>query len=251
MTTIRTGGVAAVARLQNGLTPHENLTVKYVTAATVDIDADGLLLFDTNGVAKRFPAVDLTADITASGENGLDTGAEDSETWYAIWAIGKADGTVAALLSESFSAPTLPGGYTYKGFVGAVYNDNSGDFPKFLQNGSTVVLYRLSNIVLSSGDATAYANVALPVIPPNAKFVAIVLGLKTSAGTADVYIRLASGGSGTTPDLDETTFGAPGTGTASFLFPAAEVPIATPQQISYYLIGTNAQADMRVGGWSY
>jgi len=77
-------------------------------------------------------AQNLTLDITASGALGLDTGAESADAWYYIWAIAKTDGTVSALLSESYTAPTMPAGYTLKRLVSYVRN-TSGDFVVFLQ----------------------------------------------------------------------------------------------------------------------
>jgi len=44
---------------------------------------------------------DLSADITAAGAGGLDTGAEAASTWYEIYAIGKADGTKAIMLHRA------------------------------------------------------------------------------------------------------------------------------------------------------
>jgi hypothetical protein len=84
--------------------------------------------------------IDVTAtktlDITTGGANGLDTGAEAASTWYAVWAIGKTDGTTAGLLSVSFSAPTMPTGYTLKRLVGAVRNDASSNLIEFWTAGN-------------------------------------------------------------------------------------------------------------------
>ena len=65
-----------IVQRQGALTPHESLIVKQASASTVDIDADALVLFDAAGSARRYTAVNLTADITASGANGLDAGVE-------------------------------------------------------------------------------------------------------------------------------------------------------------------------------
>lgn len=71
----------------------------------------------------------LTADITASGANGLDTGSEASNTWYFIWVIyNPTTDTEAALLSLSNTNPTMPSGYTKKRLVGEIKNDSAGDF---------------------------------------------------------------------------------------------------------------------------
>jgi hypothetical protein len=69
----------------------------------------------------------LTADITASGANGLDTGSEATSTWYALHVIDGPNVAVASLLSLSATAPTLPAGYTVFRRVGWVRNSGGGD----------------------------------------------------------------------------------------------------------------------------
>jgi hypothetical protein len=76
----------------------------------------------------------VSAAITASGANGLDTGTEAISTWYNVFVIW--NGTSAAcLLSVSATAPTLPGSYVNFVRVGAVRNDGSGNFWRTLQYG--------------------------------------------------------------------------------------------------------------------
>src|SRR3990172_12758616 len=75
----------------------------------VDITADVIAIEDL--VVSSFSK---TADITVSGANGLDTGSEAANTWYNIFAIAKADGTTASLLSLSATAPSMPATYTKK-----------------------------------------------------------------------------------------------------------------------------------------
>jgi hypothetical protein len=48
-----------------------------------------LIVMDTDGTKYATPTTPLTADITASGAGGLDTGAEAASTWYEVYAIGK------------------------------------------------------------------------------------------------------------------------------------------------------------------
>lgn len=107
------------------------LSIVRPSVSTVDIDASSIVLKD--GVdAYEATSVNLTADITVSGINGLDTGSE-ANIWYYIWVIYNGT-TVASLLSASSTAPTMPSGYTYKALVGAVKN-TSGDFVNFKQSG--------------------------------------------------------------------------------------------------------------------
>lgn len=107
----------------------KKLKVTRPSATTVTVTADEIII---SGNLKS--SLSVTPDITASGANGLDTGAEANSTWYYIWIIRKSsDGTVAGLLSTSTSAPTMPSGYDQKTLVSAVFNDSGGNFINFTQ----------------------------------------------------------------------------------------------------------------------
>ena len=91
----------------------------------IKITADYLTLIDNNNFSILTPSVDVTAIITNSGANGLDTGSVAASNWYYYWVISNGT-TTAGLWSLSNSSPTMPSGYTYKKFIGAVYNQSSG-----------------------------------------------------------------------------------------------------------------------------
>ena len=150
-TAITTVGTVTAGNFK--LSRNEGLIVKYVTAATVDIDADYLTVFDSNSYGAILPAVNLTATITSSGANGLDTGSE-AEIWYHIYVIYNGT-TVASLLSASATSPTMPSGYTYKKYVGAVYNHNT-HFRNFHQIGNDVGIGR--NLVSATNFTTSWVT---------------------------------------------------------------------------------------------
>jgi len=126
--------IVGLAQVNGMVGSHKNLAVLRAGVATVDVDADFIIVWDSSNNAKLLSAVNLTAEITSSGANGLDAGSEASGTWYYIWVIY--DGTTtSALLSTSATAPTLPSGYTYKALVSAVRNDGSSNFVDFNQKG--------------------------------------------------------------------------------------------------------------------
>lgn len=140
-----------------------------------------------DGQAILHAASDLTLDITTSGKNGLDTGAEASDTWYYIWMIYN-PGTqeTAGLLSASSSSPTLPSGFTKKRLVGAVRNNGSSNFRQFLQT-DTDVDYFEQETLLSAGSATSYTALSLASMMPTS--LSPTASINGKAGT--------SGGSGT------------------------------------------------------
>ena len=144
------------------LARNEGLIVKYVSATTVDIDADFLTVFDSNNYAVILPTVNLTANITSSGVNGLDTGSEATNTWYHIYVIYNGT-TVASLLSTSATSPTMPSGYTFKKYVGAVYNNSSSNFNDFEQRGNNVAIVGAQ---IGYTTNTSYQTKAGPAILP-------------------------------------------------------------------------------------
>lgn len=94
------------------------------------IDTTGVFLFNSSTtVTKR-----LDASWTAgTNQGGLDTGSEATSTWYACWAIAKADGTIDYLFSLSATAPTMPTGYVYKVRIGWIYNQSTSIIRPFFQ----------------------------------------------------------------------------------------------------------------------
>lgn len=97
----------------------KNLSIKVASNTTVTVAAD--FVVTTNGTTYQTTALSGTINLGTNGAaNALDTGTIAIDTWYAIWAIAKADGTTAALASTSATTPTMPTGYTYKARVGWV-----------------------------------------------------------------------------------------------------------------------------------
>lgn len=118
------------------------LVVESTSVTAIDINADLLMVGDGNGF-ELLSDVDLTATITASGLNGLDTGSEATSTKYYVYVIhNSTTDAVASLISTQSTrlgqSPTLPGGYDYWREVGEFYNDSSGDIVGFQRIGDKV-----------------------------------------------------------------------------------------------------------------
>lgn len=245
-------GLTGIATVEptggNVLAPHEGLVLNQATPATVDIDARALLLKTVAGAAIRVEDVDLTVDITMSGANGLDTGVEAVSTWYHVWVISDGS-TVAGLLSTSATIPTLPGGYVYRGYAGAVYNDAGGDFVAFFQRGAFVG--QAVQKAIDNGTSPTFAAVSLSAyVPTTANLVQVKLQIEASSGTAVTTVVVASEGSGTAPlyeYLSANTVGSPNITIGT----QGQIVLSTLQQIKYHVVGLNAQADIFVLGWIY
>jgi hypothetical protein len=245
---------AVVARRDNILTPHENLKITRPTTNEVTITADGLLLFDSDGAVKRFPTFNETPDIAATGANGLDVGSSAANTWYHIFAIGKEDGTDAGLFSLSATAPTMPSGYTYKGYVGAVRNDGSDQFVNFHQRGNYVAVDGSHLNALSAGTATSYTAVSLSaIVPSTARSCWGYFGIgQTSAASAVIWMGVAPDGSGTADTYGELFTQNPyGNSLNTQINSTLEVYMSTAQQIMYYVAGTNAAGYITINGWRF
>ena len=119
----------------------------------------------------------LTLDITDAGVNGLDTGVEAPDTWYAVYLIGDSTLTnpTAGLLSTNFAGPVLPAGYDKYRRVGCVRNDGAGDFIPFRQIGADCLrryyldLTPATSQVLAAGADAIFTDVDLSAfVPPTA-----------------------------------------------------------------------------------
>ena len=160
---------AAIAVMVGALMQNLVLTQSSASPAVLTITADRLALFNTDTVPLCYVArsANLTATITASGANGLDTGSEAASTWYFAWAIyDPTNDVLASLLSTSATAPTMPSGYTFKRLVGAVRNDGSSNFIAFVQRGNRVT-YKAVQSMVSSGAATSYTQIAMAALLPS------------------------------------------------------------------------------------
>ena len=148
---------------------NENLIIKKVNDTTVDIDADYLSLYNASNIGYLASSVNLTANIAATaGINSMETGGsgEAASTWYHLWVIYNGT-TVASLISISTTSPTMPSGYTYKKYVGSVYNDSSSNFRDFDQEGNDVTF----GVIQAHGSAEngSYLEVNIsPEVPTTA-----------------------------------------------------------------------------------
>lgn len=223
----------------NILTAFKNLVCKQATADTADIDADSVLLKDAVGDVYEASNVNLTVDITVSGANGLDTGSEAASTWYYLFVIYNPEtNTVAGLLSASFSAPTLPSGYTYFGLVGAIFNTSGSSFKQTHQVGNDFLIDQTT--VLSGGGSTSIASIDISdEIPPIATRVDGLLNISNGNGVS-IYATNAStfviadaanpgGGSGMSEDFAG--------------------PLLTAQTIYYQVTGGSVNVFINGGGY--
>jgi len=174
--------VANVTSTPSGI--YKNLIVQQITVSTVDVNADELVLADASGSKVTLSSVDLTADITESGVNGRDTGAESDGWWY-VWVIYNGTTTASLLsLATTIGTITLPEGYTYASIVGAAYNaTNILDFKQYGNYVATTL-----RTAASGNTSGAWATVATDTFVP-AAISNVAFGAVNSGDTSEVGVR--------------------------------------------------------------
>ena len=145
----------------------------------IDVDADEVILQNTDGMSMRVGPVDLTIDTAVEGGNGLDVTPVAINTWYFIWIISNGT-TTAGLFSGSSTAPTMPSGYTFKALVGAKRTNGSSQFVATYQVGDTVMFDAPLQVVTGGGSAGAKSLDLSAAVPDD--ITKCVLG-KTGANT--------------------------------------------------------------------
>jgi len=223
--------------------------IAYDTASTVKIepgvcvDEDNTLFFRSNN--------DITVDITVSGANGLDTGSETSDTWYAVYVIADSTGqsAIAGLFSLSATAPTLPTGYNKFRRIGWIRNDAASNILKFSVRGDSndrMVSYdveRSTVNILTGGNATTYADVnASAFIPPTSRVG--VLHMHFDPQSASNTLQIREDGSTITNSLYHFAAGG-----AQVFRIHVEIPVSSSQIFEYKVTNTNDTFDVHILGY--
>lgn len=154
----------------------EGLYINYFSASVIEIKP-GLMRSDDNAF-NLSSSTSLFPDLTVAGVNGLDSGIEAGDTWYAVHVIGDSNGVnpIASLFSLSSTTPILPAGYDKFGFRGWVRNDSSLNILQFSDESSgRRVKQRYFNVgrtqtqIIVTGANTTYTLVdASAFVPPSA-----------------------------------------------------------------------------------
>lgn len=194
-------------------------------------------------------SISVTADITVSGQGGLDTGTEAAATWYYVWFIYKSDGTKAALLSASSTNPTMPAGtWSTPRIIGAVRNDAASNFLKQYQYNEEVC-YAARQQALNDGSSTTFATVSLSsFVPPGAQADRAYISLHAAATgdvASDSAVDISIDGTNVFATTDAARSGADNQAS----WGAWWTPLPTSQQVWYRVGNANIIADVEVMGY--
>lgn len=156
-----TGAAGANAGPLNGNAQGLKVTNDASTPSTkIDITAVAATMVTTGGTSIRATSasvvIDLTTGTSTSAANGMDGEARGTSAWIYTYLIsnGVTTAGLATKTSPLSGAPTLPAGYTYYTYTGAMYVDSSGNLLRTQQNG------KRSHFVVTATTNTA----ALPVL---------------------------------------------------------------------------------------
>jgi len=200
----------------------------------------------------------LTADITVSGAGGLDTGSEAPNTWYAVYVIGDTTGvnTPKALLSASFTSPTLPAGYDKSRRIFAVRNDGSSNIRKFYcqsKDSQRRVFWDslyTSLRALNNGASLTFATIDLSAYaPPTARTVDFTCNFANIGGTAgDFFLLRPLGSVVTIPSYYGTTGIVLTSGVGTSV--AIEMATSNDQKIEYSVSNANDTLTILMQGYT-
>lgn len=159
-----------------------------VPSTKIDVTANQALMATTGGTPIRDTSVSVTIDLTTTGANGMDTGARPTSGWVYVYLIstGSVTAGLASITSPTAGGPTMPGGYSYAGYVGAMYCDGSQNLLRSVQNGrfaqykvvastNTAVLPNIANGSAGSYSATS-PTLAAVTVRGNGAFVPLTAG---------------------------------------------------------------------------
>jgi hypothetical protein len=155
-----------------------------------DLAADAVVLRDANNqtITRHNPS-GVTCNISTAGPaaNGRDqAGAFTAGSWvHVYWIYEPGSGTVASLASATAppTGPTLPSGYTYWAYAGAVYFTSGSALRKVRLKGSWAY-YEEYQMVLASGSATSETTVSVSTfVPPNALTMRVMVESVTVVAT--------------------------------------------------------------------
>ena len=229
--------------------------VPYVNTHKVHVTSDEIMLQDNGGASRRAAPVDVTVDVNVSGTNGLDTGIKSPGTWYHIWIISEVTGVAQGLLSASASHPTLPGGYTYKAYVGAIYNNSSDYLILYLQNDRLAWADKTCPLAMTAFPTTPTSVDLSASVPSTATSVIIELsGLTTIGGHYISNVSVGPTSIGPWHNRWMMVAGTPvGAGSIDHVqfITQNEIFLDSSQKIFAYVQSADDRLEINVLGWRY
>lgn len=165
VTAVSAPSVNALSITNNAGTPSTKIDVSIGRSCLVS--AVGAPAFVASGTF----TIDLTTGTVTSTANGMDGESRPASGWVYLYAISTGSGVagLGTLTAPTAGAPTLPAGYSFYAYLGAMFCDGSSNLLRTLQKGN-----RAQYVV------TASTNTPIPPVIANG-----VTG--TSSNTSPIY----------------------------------------------------------------
>jgi hypothetical protein len=154
----------------------------------------------------------------------------------------------ALLLSTSASAPTMPSGYQYKAYLGAVYNDSGSSFTTFYQRQKRVWVFQTNVFTAQAGVVSWTSQSVSTIVPTTAKTLHGLCGTSTSNSKG---IAVGGDGSGLGMSQNQAATSANTLNSFGGQCGPFEVPMITAQTFYWIATDTNSQYRVDVTGWEY
>jgi hypothetical protein len=147
--------------------------------------------------------ISLTLSTATTGANALDTGTIAASTWYYTYTIYGTAG-VAAIMSLSSSAPTLPTGYTYYCRVGSLRTNASSYLYRMIQYGRKAAWLVDGTLLtgypsLATGSYSSFTAISTATwTPATASFIKLSYDLPSTGNYIYLDPTASTGGGSTT-----------------------------------------------------
>lgn len=192
--TVLAGSLVRGLKIKNNSgTPSTQIDISFQQACLVT--ASGVPTFVVNGSA----TIDLTTGTVTSAANGMDGESRPASGWIYIYAISTGSGA-AGLATNNVplsTGPTLPAGYSYYAYLGAMYCDGSSNLLRSQQLGQTAQYTAVASSntavppIIASG-ATGTSTLSSPtlvavgvgsVVPPTAATITVMASASWKGGS--------------------------------------------------------------------
>lgn len=140
---------------------------------TVNVKVPKITAADVDGNTTALVGVDLTLATSAVGALGLDVAGPSASSFYYIYVIAKADGTLSLTASLNPSTPVLPTDYIYWAFASLMYIESTGFIRQYHQQGRRFWIkettYALTAVITETFAAVAGTVGLATILPPIVK----------------------------------------------------------------------------------
>lgn len=183
-----------------------------------------------------------------TGNGMLDTGTKANSESYALFVIGGSAVATDVLASTSFSAPTMPTGYTWKRYLGTIVTSSTGNIFSFSQIGNYFRRLTITGGSYTGTIGTTSSLAALSV--PRGISCQIDLQWRTLNASANGFIYLRN------PDDTDISVAGPananigGVGTNVSFIGTISVFSDTSRQLAARAQNASTTLDLSIRGWT-